>query len=334
MCTGDNGGGQSSYPGAADHLPAGSGGTPFDTGSLPPGQPAGSQFTATTGTYSDTGVVPGDYGSTGNLSAPYEGSQPTAGNPPSNQDMYPGETGRNDEAMTAAGFNDDTVPFSMETEQDSDIKPVTTERAAENAPGNNTASAVEQVAPPEESPAPPVTTGTFQEPCQPDEASRLDEPPRAAHVTPLAQNNSVSCGQTSVAMCVNSITGKSITDADVDAKYGFGLLNALNAETSDSGVAWKDGGNICHDSWGLIEQKVNQEGTPVIVALNGPEFSASGRGHIVTIIKTEGDTVHFADPATGQMRTTTKQAIESAPSHPDGNFIFYATKEATSSRYA
>jgi len=145
----------------------------------------------------------------------------------------------------------------------------------------------------------------------------------------LAQSNSISCGQTSVAMAVNSLTGKNLSDVDIDQRYGFQLLNALNAETGGSGVNWKDGGVISPDCWSLIEQKVNNEKMPVIVGLNGPEFSPSGRGHIVTITKVEGDTVHFADPATGVMRTTTKANMNVAPSHPDGNFIFYGTREGS-----
>jgi len=145
----------------------------------------------------------------------------------------------------------------------------------------------------------------------------------------LAQSNSISCGQTSVAMAINSLTGKNLTDVDIDQKYGFQLLNALNAETGSNGVNWKDGGVISPDCWNLIEQKVNNEKMPVVVGLNGPEFSPSGRGHIVTITKVEGDTVTFADPATGTMRTTTKANMNNAPSHPDGNFIFYGTREGS-----
>lgn len=149
------------------------------------------------------------------------------------------------------------------------------------------------------------------------------------NLKPLPQNNGISCGQTSVAMCVNSLTGKSLIDSDINSKYGFGLLEALNSESKEVGVNWKDGGTIDRNSWALLEQKVNQEGLPAIVGLNGPEFSPSGRGHIVTITKIEGDTVHYADPATGTVKTTTKQAMNNAPSHPDGNFIFYATRQNT-----
>jgi predicted double-glycine peptidase len=153
-------------------------------------------------------------------------------------------------------------------------------------------------------------------------------------VKPLAQNNGISCGQTSVAMCVNAVTGKNMIDADINSKYGFSLLDALNSESSPHGVAWRDAGNMQPSQWSLIDHKVNQEKTPVIVALNGPEFSPSGRGHIVTIVKTEGDNVTIADPATGQLRTTTKQAMNDAPPHPDGNFIFYAAKEDGASNVA
>lgn len=147
-----------------------------------------------------------------------------------------------------------------------------------------------------------------------------------AEVVPLAQSNGVSCGQTSVAMCLNSLTGKSFTDMDIDQKHGFQLLNALKTESQESGYDWRDAGNINNQSWATIDQKVNQEKLPVMVALNGPEFSPSGRGHIVTIVKTEGENVTFADPATGQLRTTTKYAMQTAPSHPDGNFVFVADR--------
>lgn len=153
-----------------------------------------------------------------------------------------------------------------------------------------------------------------------------------AHIKPLAQNNGISCGQTSVAMCVNALTGKNLIDGDINAKYGFGLLEALNAESKTAGVDWKDGGEVGPGSWALLEQKVNVEGLPAIVGLNGPEFSPSGRGHIVTITKIEGDTVHYADPADGSMKTTTKAAMNNAPSHPDGNFIFYATRQMPSTQ--
>lgn len=151
-------------------------------------------------------------------------------------------------------------------------------------------------------------------------------PSNAREVSPLAQSNGVSCGQTSVAMCINSLTGQNMTDMDVDSKYGFGLLNALKSESAAAGYDWRDNGNLGPQSWAQIDQKVNQEKLPVIVALNGPEFSPSGRGHIVTIVKTEGDSVTYADPADGTLKTTSKHNMETAPSHPDGNFVFMADR--------
>ena len=147
-----------------------------------------------------------------------------------------------------------------------------------------------------------------------------------ASVKPLAQSNSVSCGQTSVAMAVNSLTGKSLNDQDINKRYGFGLLSALNGESRGSGYSWRDGGNFDAGKWGLLEKKLNKEKTPVLIGLNGPKFSPSGRGHIVTLLSVDGNSVKYADPADGRIKTTTRQAIERAPSHPDGKFIFYANK--------
>ena len=103
-----------------------------------------------------------------------------------------------------------------------------------------------------------------------------------------------------MAMAVNTLTGKNLRDLDIDGRYGFELLNALNSESASAGFRWRDGGEISASSWELIDHKVNNEKTPVIVGLNGPEFSPSGRGHIVTIVKTEGDTVTFANPPRGR----------------------------------
>jgi len=147
-----------------------------------------------------------------------------------------------------------------------------------------------------------------------------------ASVKPLAQSNSISCGQTSVAMAVNSLTGKSLNDKDINKRYGFGLLSALNGESRASGYSWRDGGNFTAGKWGLLEKKLNKEKTPVLIGLNGPKFSPSGRGHIVTLLSVNGNSVKYADPADGKIKTTTRQAIERAPSHPDGKFIFYANK--------
>lgn len=149
----------------------------------------------------------------------------------------------------------------------------------------------------------------------------------ARSVVPLAQSNPVSCGQTSVAMCINALTGKHLKDTDINRKFGFGLLHALNSETKPAGYQWRDAGNLSASAWNLIDHKVNDQKLPVIVALNGPQFSPDGRGHIVTIVKTDGDKVYYADPATGRIKTTTKETMDTAPEYPQGNFIFYAVND-------
>lgn len=147
-----------------------------------------------------------------------------------------------------------------------------------------------------------------------------------ASVQPIVQSNSVSCGQTSVAMAVNSLTGKHLTDRDINRKHGFGLLKALNSESRGSGYKWRDAGNFQAKNWPTLEKKLNGEKTPVIIGLNGPNFSRSGRGHIITLLSVEGNKVKYADPADGKIKYTTKQAIQSAPPHPNGKFFMIASR--------
>lgn len=68
----------------------------------------------------------------------------------------------------------------------------------------------------------------------------------------------------------------------------------------------------------------------LLQAHNGPKFSPSGRGHIVTIVGIEGDRVRFADPAHGKIRETTKDEIHRSPSYPQGCFIFLPSVFASS----
>lgn len=179
--------------------------------------------------------------------------------------------------------------------------------------------------PPAEVATPPVQSAPAPAPAAPQVKA-----PKAAvsgvKVKPLRQRNGVSCGQTSVAMAVNSLTGKSLTDADIDRKHGFSLLSALNHESRGAGYNWRDGGNFKAKDWATLEKKLNKEKTPVIIGLNGPTFSPSGRGHIVTLLSIDGNKVRYADPADGVIKTTTRQAIEKAPGHPQGKFFFYAAK--------
>jgi hypothetical protein len=146
-----------------------------------------------------------------------------------------------------------------------------------------------------------------------------------AAVNPQRQNYGDSCGQSSVAMAVNSLTGKNLTDHDIRRKHGYSLLGALNQESRGSGYKWADS-DFSRSKWPLLEKKLNEEKTPVLIGLNGPQFSPSGRGHIVTLMSIDGDKVRYADPADGKIKVTTRQAIESAKPHPDGKFLFTASK--------
>ena len=158
-------------------------------------------------------------------------------------------------------------------------------------------------------------------PTQTDITNPTPAPPPKVPVRPLFQSNSISCGQTSVAMAINAIKGSQLKDTTISYRYGFSLLGALNAESRVAGVQWKDAGRPSPSKWPQIEKAVRQ-GLPVIVGLNGREFSPSGRGHIVTIVGVDGNKVEFADPAHGNIRQTTKDAIDRAPSYPQGSFIF------------
>ncbi len=153
---------------------------------------------------------------------------------------------------------------------------------------------------------------------------RLIPPPvtRGPQVVPLRQHNKVSCGQTSVAMAVNSLTGKHLQDTDIDRVYRFDLRGALNAETGSWGWKWRDGGNLSAAKWPLIEKSLDQGG-PVLVGLNGPKFSPSGKGHIVVIVDVDGDRVTYVDPADKTQKDCTRKDMERAPSYPGGNFIYY-----------
>lgn len=170
----------------------------------------------------------------------------------------------------------------------------------------------------------------------PTEGVRAPTTPQAAApgsalaVPNLAQSNGVSCGQTSAAAAINFITGKSLDDRAFDARYGFSLLGGLNAETKGAGVTWSDAGNLGPQNADAMRAKIQgalAQGLPVVIGLNGPEFSPSGRGHIVTITGLSPDgTVTFMDPNGGRTRTTRWENMVGAPSHPDGNFVFVPSR--------
>lgn len=134
-----------------------------------------------------------------------------------------------------------------------------------------------------------------------------------------AQHKSKSCGQTCVAMVVTAFGGKVVDDYWVDGNYGFGLLNCLNNNTGD--LNWGDAGDFKPAMWNDIYASL-KNGHPVIIGLNGPEFSPSGYGHILLIVAMDGDKVTLADPNGGYWRVETKKTIESCPPHTEGKFVF------------
>lgn len=149
------------------------------------------------------------------------------------------------------------------------------------------------------------------------------EPAKAASVRakvrPLAQSNGVSCGQCSVAMAANLLTGSKLDDQDISRAFGFGLLEALQSLCPNH--RWWDSGNLSADDWPRIQRGLEQ-GCPAIVGLNGPLFSPSGRGHIVLIVGLQGELVEFADPAYGRIRACKRRDMEEARPHPQGKFLF------------
>lgn len=147
-------------------------------------------------------------------------------------------------------------------------------------------------------------------------------PPAGAsvQVIPLKQHRDDSCGQASVAMAINTLTGKKLDDNDIDARYGYFLLDALNAECPNH--VWADP-LFTPASWTGIEQRL-KAGRPTLIALNGPDFSPSGRGHVLLICRLVGDLVYMADPATGTIRSWTRAQVESAKGHPQGKWLMWA----------
>lgn len=126
-----------------------------------------------------------------------------------------------------------------------------------------------------------------------------------------------SCGQTAVAMAINTLVpGRKWNDDTVNSKYGYGLLAALKGET---GKDWTSP-DFTKNSWPLIEYNLDC-GYPVLFAANGPLFSQSGAGHVLLIYQLSGENVYFADPNGGIVTVRTRKECEDAPPHPDGKWL-------------
>lgn len=137
----------------------------------------------------------------------------------------------------------------------------------------------------------------------------------------LAQNTATSCGLTSCAMAVNTITGQNLDDGQFRLRHGMDLLGGLNAETPK--FIWRDRDRPRPDLWPEVMAAL-QNGCPAIAFLNGPEFSPSGRGHVVCIIGLTSQTVIFADPNGGRLRELPKAEFEHAKEYPQGNALYIA----------
>lgn len=143
----------------------------------------------------------------------------------------------------------------------------------------------------------------------------------ASKVRPLAQQKADTCGLASAAMAINCLTGLNYTDLSLRERYDYRLLEALNGECPKH--RWESP-DFTPASWALIEQSL-QAGRPVLFAANGPDFSASGRGHILLIVALKGDQVQMADPNGGVFRWWTRKQCELAPPHPHGKWLMVAS---------
>ena len=141
----------------------------------------------------------------------------------------------------------------------------------------------------------------------------------------VEQTDAISSGQASVACALNWLSGQSTyTVASIESKYGFGLMNALKAESLSLNVDWRDAGNFSNEIWPEIEQTL-QLHRPVLLAFAGAAPDERS-GKIVVLIGSDGDTLRYFDPSNGEIVKIHRQALIDAPSHPDGNFVFLPSK--------
>lgn len=144
----------------------------------------------------------------------------------------------------------------------------------------------------------------------------------------LAQQAGDTCGVCSCAMAVNTITGTNYNDLTWDArhrnKYGVDLFSSLQQDCPKHN--WKDVGRPRPEVWQEVLNSL-AAGCPAVCGVNGPDFSPSGRGHIVCIIGVTTTTVIFADPNGGELRELARERFEQAQEYPQGNFIFLALPE-------
>lgn len=156
--------------------------------------------------------------------------------------------------------------------------------------------------------------------------------PHTQLVVPQRSESHFQYSQSATAMCINSLTGQELRAEDIDAAYGYDLLRALNTECASVGVTWQDGGEIRPGWWDFLEEQVEEQGLPVTLALNGREFSPHPAGVVVVVVAVKWQWARIADPVTGRFRWVTRRQLESAEKHPDGNWMFYGTRQAPQRR--
>ena len=146
-------------------------------------------------------------------------------------------------------------------------------------------------------------------------------------VRPQSQLTSDGCGKTSVAMVIETVTGRTTTEQGISDKYGFGLLDALNGETRSTGVRWQ--GTALNRSK-MLEALRNR--LPIVVGAGpgpkpppNPPFTPGGDRHMFVINGYDPNTNSFiyTDPNGGVCGRVTWEDLRAAAPFPDvGTFMF------------
>jgi len=155
---------------------------------------------------------------------------------------------------------------------------------------------------------------------------KIDLPVLRQGDSPIGDIRASGCGITSCVMVIDGLRGKNMTPETFYNTYGFSLVAGLEAQ----GVHVTDRGSLHEQlsteaqAWDVFTSALSK-GHPVIFAANGPDFSHSGRGHIMAAVGAsvvDGiRTLSFNDPATGTVRTLPFSLLWNASSHPEGNFV-------------
>jgi LysM repeat protein/muramidase (phage lysozyme) len=166
-----------------------------------------------------------------------------------------------------------------------------------------------------------------------------------ANVPVFKQGNAVSevvndrgCGTTSVAMALSWATGKTVSSdqvynavgsADVSGARSY-AINNYPVTITDRGNLRSSGGfagpNTQAEAYKVLTDAIGK-GHPVIFSASGPDFSPSGRGHIMLAtgvsVKDGVNMFTFNDPGTGTTRTLPFSALWNATDYPQGGSFMW-----------